>query len=200
LYAMRARNTEADKSSCRIGLADGRWLRLLQKSDARELHAVVEANRDHLARWMPWAAAQTLEDTLAFVQRTREQLANNDGFQAVLIENGCIAGVVGFHGVSWEQRSSSIGYWLAESSQGHGTMTRAVRTLVDHAFGTWRLDRLEIRAAVENARSRAIPKRLGFTQESVALNAERIGDRCLDQVIYALSASAWAERSAAVSR
>jgi ribosomal-protein-serine acetyltransferase len=43
-------------------------------------------------------------------------------------------------------------------------MTAAVRLLVDHALTVWQLNRVEIRAAVENRRSRAIPKRLGFRQ------------------------------------
>jgi ribosomal-protein-serine acetyltransferase len=92
--------------------------------------------------------------------------------------------MVGFHGVSWEHRSTSIGYWLVESAQGRGTMTHAVRALVDHAFGTWRLHRVEIRAAVDNTRSRAVSERLGFTQEGVAREAERMGDRYVDQVVY----------------
>jgi len=147
---------------------------------------VVEANRDHLARWMPWAAGQTLEDTLTFIRRTREQLANNNGFQTAVIENGRIAGVVGFHGISWQHHSTSIGYWLAASAQGQGTMTRSVRALVNHALRTWRLHRVEIRAAVDNARSRAIPERLGFTEEGVVREAERIGGRYVDQVVYSM--------------
>ena len=82
--------------------------------------------------------------------------------------------------------STSIGYWLAESAQRRGTMTRAVQTLLDHAFGVWQLHRVEIRAAVNNTRSRAIPERLGFNQEGVLRAAERIGKRYTDQVVYAM--------------
>jgi RimJ/RimL family protein N-acetyltransferase len=177
--------------SLRVELSAGYWLRLLEEPDAQELYAIIEADRDHLARWMPWAGGQTLEDTLTFIKRTRDQLANNDGFQTVVIEDGRIAGIVGFHGVSWQHRSTSIGYWLAESAQGRGTMTHAVRALVDHAFGTWRLHRVEIRAAVDNTRSRAIPERLGFTREGVVREAERIGDRYIDQVVYSMLAGDW---------
>lgn len=138
---------------------------------------------------MPWAAEQTFDDTVAFIGRTREQLARNDGFQTAVIENHGIVGVVGFHGVSWQHRPTSIGYWLAAPAQGRGVMTRAVRALVDHALGTWRLHRVEIRAAVDNTRSRAIPERLGFTQEGVAYEAERIGDRYTDQAVYAMLTS-----------
>jgi ribosomal-protein-serine acetyltransferase len=169
-------------------------LRLLEEADAQELYEVIEANREHLARWMPWAAGQTLEDTLAFIRRTREQLADKDGFQTAVIEGDRIVGVVGFHPVSWQHRSTSIGYWLAESAQGRGTMTHAVRALVDHALRTWRLHRVEIRAAVENTRSRAIPERLEFTQEGVARAAELIDDRYLDQAVYSMLAGDWLAR------
>jgi nicotinamidase-related amidase/RimJ/RimL family protein N-acetyltransferase len=170
---------------CRIEFTDRRWLRLLEESDAQELHSVIEVNRDRLARWMPWAAGQSFEDTLAFVRRTREQLVSNDGFQTAVIEDGQIVGVAGFHGVSWQHRSTSIGYWLAATAQGRGVMTSAVAALVDHALRTWQLHRVEIRAAVDNGRSRAIPERLGFTQEGVLHDAERIGERYTDQVVYA---------------
>jgi ribosomal-protein-serine acetyltransferase len=188
-------NSAAGKPPCglRIGRSEGCWLRLLEEPDAQELFAVIDANRDHLARWMPWAAGQTPEDTLAFIERTREQLASNDGFQTAVIEDGRIVGVIGFHGISWQHRSTSVGYWLAESAQGRGTMMRAVRALVDHAFGTWRLHRVEIRVAVDNARSRAIPERLGFKEAGLLSNAERIGERLIDQVVYAVLAVEWAQ-------
>jgi len=51
----------------RFELSGEQWLRLLEESDAEELYAVVEANRDYLARWMPWATGQTLEDTSALL-------------------------------------------------------------------------------------------------------------------------------------
>jgi ribosomal-protein-serine acetyltransferase len=51
--------------------------------------------------------------------------------------------------------------------------------------------RVEIRAAPENARSRAIPERLGFTQEGTLRQVERVDDRYLDNVVYAMLAEDW---------
>jgi ribosomal-protein-serine acetyltransferase len=175
----------------RFALSEGLSLRPVEEADARELYAVVEANRECLARWMPWAAGQTLADTAEFIRRAREQLANDEGFQAVVLQDERIVGTAGFHGLSRQHGSSSLGYWLAAAAQGRGTMTRVVRALVGHAFGTWELHRVEIRAGVENARSRAIPERLGFSEEGVLREAERVGDRYVDLVLYAMLARDW---------
>jgi ribosomal-protein-serine acetyltransferase len=172
-------------------LGDDSRLRLLEEGDAEELYALVDANRDYLAEWMPWAADQTLEGTLAFIRTTMRRHAENNGFETALVLDGRIVGAAGFAGVDWVARSTSIGYWLAEPHQGRGLMTSAVRALIDHAFGEWELHRVQIQAAVGNNRSRAIPERLGFQQEGVLREAERVGDRYHDLVVYGLLASQW---------
>jgi ribosomal-protein-serine acetyltransferase len=174
-----------------LPVSDGVHLRLLEEADARELHGLIEANRVHLAHWLPWAAGQTFEDTLDFIRQTRLQARENDGFQAALVIEGSIAGMVGYPGVDWVNRSTRIGYWLDEGRQGRGAMTAAVRLLVDHALAVWQLNRVEIRAATENRRSRAIPERLGFRQEKTFARAERIDGHYLDHVSYAMLAADW---------
>lgn len=108
----------------RLHLPDGSHLRLIGLSDAEELHALIEAERHRLARWLPWAEAQTFEDTAGFIRRTREQLAANDGFQLAVVCEAQIGGVVGFHRIDWSNRATSLGYWLGEAWQGDGRMTR----------------------------------------------------------------------------
>ncbi len=176
---------------CRIPIAEGAWLRLLRREDAEELHALVERERERLSAWMPWAAEQDFAGTVAFLDQSRQRLEANEGFQTALILDGRIAGSVGFHAVDWGNRATSIGYWLSVEAEGRGLMTAAVRTLVDHAFDGWRLHRVTIEAAVGNARSRAIPERLGFRQEGILRGSERVGGRYLDGVLYAVLASEW---------
>jgi ribosomal-protein-serine acetyltransferase len=178
----------------RSELPGGCNLRLFEESDAAELHGVVTANRAYLAQWLPWAQATSgAEALLDWIRRTRQQVVDDNGFQAAIVENGGIVGVVGFHGVDWSHRSTSIGYWLAEDRQGRGTMTEAVRALTAHAFDVWRLNRVEIRVAVGNLRSAAIPRRLGFTEEGVLREAERHGGGYKDNAVYSMLASEWRE-------
>jgi ribosomal-protein-serine acetyltransferase len=181
----------------RRDLPGGAHLRLLEESDTDELFALTDENRAHLEPWMPWIPAiRTPEDSLQFIRATRRQIADDDGMQLAIVDgdgdgDGAIAGVVGFHRIDWANRATSIGYWLAADRQGRGLMTDAVRALVDYAFAVRGLHRIEIAAAVDNARSRAVPERLGFREEGVRRGAERHGERFLDLVVYALVASDW---------
>jgi ribosomal-protein-serine acetyltransferase len=83
-------------------------LRPLRAADAAELYALVEANRDYLARWMPWAAGQDLAATEKFIAETEAQLVRNDGFQAAIAPEGQIIGVAGFHAIDWINRNTRL--------------------------------------------------------------------------------------------
>jgi ribosomal-protein-serine acetyltransferase len=173
-------------------LPGGYRLRPLELDDAEELAALVDANRPYLAEWMPWARESSVEGYRAYLEHVVAQAPPDEGFQAAVVDaNGAICGAVGFHGVDWNNRATSIGYWLAESEQGRGTMTEAVRALVDHAFREWHLNRVEIRVAVGNARSAGVPARLGFVQEGILRQVERHADGFKDNVVYSLLASEW---------
>jgi ribosomal-protein-serine acetyltransferase len=170
-------------------LPGGCLLRAFEERDAEEFDRVIEANRDHLAPWMPWVEAEHgAEARREFIRATRRQAAADDGFVAAIVDDGAIVGTIGFHRVDRVNRATSIGYWLAEDRQGRGTMTEAVRVLTAHALGEWRLNRVEIRVAVGNERSAAIPLRLGFVEEGVLREAERHGDRYLDLRVFSMLA------------
>jgi ribosomal-protein-serine acetyltransferase len=175
-------------------------MRPLEESDADELYALIEANRSRLARWMVWAQDQTLDGTREFIRATRRQLATGDGFQAAIVGERGIVGVAGLHAVDRHNRATSLGYWLAEGQEGVGTMTHAVRALVDHAFGQMGLNRIEIRADVENMRSRALAERLGFSYEGRLRQALRLSDGFHDDALYALLAADWPELAGAQDR
>lgn len=175
---------------CRI--APDISLELLEPRHAEALYALVDSNRVHLREWLPWVdATRSVADINVFIDGCRRQLADNNGFQTVIRVGDELAGVIGQHSIDWRNRATSLGYWLAEDMQGQGIMTRACRAHVEHAFGALNLHRVEIRCAVENARSRAIPERLGFRSEGVARDAEWLYDHFVDLVVYGLLVSEW---------
>ena len=114
------------------------------------------------------------------------------GSEAVI---GCMHleenGVIGFHKIDWNNKSTSIGYWLGEDYVGNGLMTKSVKAFVDYALIDLGLNRVEIRAAVENKKSRAIPERLGFTHEGTIRQSEWLYDHYVDHEVYGMLASDW---------
>ena len=125
------------------------------------------------------------------MRKSIKQGADDDGFQVAVIVDGAIAGVLG-HEVDRENRTTTIGYWLAEDQQGRGLMTAAVKRLLEHAFDELRLNRVGIEVAPNNPRSRALAERLGFREEGVLREAERFADDDYrDLVLYSMLASEW---------
>lgn len=161
-------------------------LEVLEDRHVRELFATVDANRAHLRQWLPWVNdSRSIDDTRAFVAGVRKQITEHNGFSLAIRHQQRLVGVIGIHHINWNNSFTSIGYWLAQDAQGQGIMTRACQALIDHLFDTVKLHRIEIRCAVDNRKSRAIPERLGFTNEGVARNSEWLNDRFVDLVVYA---------------
>ena len=178
-----------------LSAGDDVTLDLLDEAQAEELFALVDGNRAHLREWLPWLDQNTeVDHTRAFIQATRKQHEDRNGFTCGLRFRGRLVGVVGLHGIDWANRKTSIGYWVARDHQGRGIVTRACRALLPHLFGELGLNRVEIACAPGNRKSAAIPERLGFVREGLLREPERLYDRYVDHVVYGLLALEWRQR------
>jgi ribosomal-protein-serine acetyltransferase len=166
-------------------------LRSLRSDDAEAVYALVDRNRRYLARWMPWAAEQTFAGAQGFIENSIRQEEAGEGLQLALTVDTRIAGVLGLVRLDPVNRSANAGYWLDEAEQGKGLATAGVSRLLDHAFNELELHRVEIRVAVGNERSRALPARLGFVEEGTLRESERLGDPYRDQILCSMLSSDW---------
>ena len=176
----------------KIQVEDGLYLKSLELKDSEDLLPLVEVNRAYLREWLPWLdMTRTIDEMIAFIDSAIRQQAAGLGFQAGIWYQNQVIGVIGYHHLEWANRSTCIGYWLAEPFQRRGIMTKACRTLVEYAFDDWHLNRIEIRCAVGNTKSRAIPERLGFRSEGTLREAEWLYDHYVDHVVYGMLADDW---------
>ena len=167
-------------------------LRLLEPRHADALFALVDSNRQHLRQWLPWLNDNiAVSDTSRFIKATQKQFADDSGFVSGIWYCDELVGVIGHNRIDWENRISWPGYWLAGKFQGKGIMTKSCRALIHHAFTELQLNRIDIRCAVENSKSRAIPERLGFQQEGVIRQAEWLYDKFVDHIVYGMLKSDW---------
>lgn len=166
---------------------------------AEPLFSLVEENREYLREWLPWLdSTQTIDDINRFIKTVIEQREKGLGQQFVICLNpstqinvsdkSVVCGVVGLDRIDKAHRSGAMGYWLAEAYSGHGIMTAAVSCVLALGFRDYQLNKIDIRCATENTRSRAIPERLGFTCEATLRQCEWLYDHYVDHAVYSLLA------------
>lgn len=167
-------------------------LSLLDESRAGELFELIDVNRAYLREWLPWLDnSRYIQNTIDFIKLSKKQYCDNMSMNLAVCKKGAIAGMISLHRFDWPNRSTHIGYWLSENYQGRGLITRSCRGLTDYAFNNMGLNRVEIRCAPGNSKSRAIPKRLGFKEEGVMRQAEWLYDRFVDHVVYSMLRDDW---------
>ena len=171
-------------------------LRLLQITDAEELFALTDANRNYLRVWLPWLdGTNSVADTKNFIEYTLETSSNNRGVAAAICDERSIVGLIGYNQIDTQNRIGYIGYWLAADYQGKGIMTTSCQAISDYGFSALNLNRLVITCATQNQSSRAIPKRLGFIHEGTIRDAEWLYDRFVNHEIYSLLYQDWKNKN-----
>ena len=169
-------------------------IRPFHLTDAEELYQLVHENYEHLYPWMGWVPDEgvTREGIRDFLRFSEKAVREQEQFNAAIVCDGHIIGSVGFPVIDWPNRIAHIGYWLDEDHLGTGTMTAAVSALTTYAFDALELNRVEIRCSVENHKSAAIPKRLGYKLEGTLRQSILIHGRYVDDHIFAMLSSDWA--------
>lgn len=158
-------------------------LRPLTVFHTEPLYRLIQDSRHHLRDFLIFVEYTTKEDhTRKFVEETVVTNAKLESFVSVIYVDDCVAGLVGFNSIDHQNKRAEIGYWLGEAYTGQGVMTKAAKAIVTYGFETLGLNRIDLKAAATNHKSRNIAKRLGFTEEGIIKEAEWMHDRYLDHV------------------
>lgn len=175
----------------KVPLPSGIELRTLTPADADAVYALAKRNVEWLSPWMSWAHPQLAHgEVLATLERMEKGRRARTDFMFGIFDGERLCGVIGLHVHDAEDRIVRIGYWLDERATGKGLVTAAVHQLVGLAFDALEMHRIEIRCAPENLKSRAIPERLGFTNEGTLRDVLRRADgRFQSLIMYSLLSS-----------
>ena len=167
-------------------------LRVLRPADAGILFMLVHRNRAYLREWLPWVdATRSPLDTRRFLFASYSGFRRGDGFSYGIVEGGSLVGVIGFHAFDRVNKVTSLGYWLSREATGRGLMRQSVAACLDHAFVDQGMNRLYVRCAVGNLRSRRIPQALGFRFEGTQREAEWLYDHFVDLEVHSILAREW---------
>ncbi|MBO2537159.1 GNAT family N-acetyltransferase [Rummeliibacillus suwonensis] len=175
-----------------IKISDELLLRPVTIEDANILFTLTDKDRLYLREWLPWVdTTKTVEDSKNYIISSQKGEKAGTLLNFVIIWKGKIVGISGFNEIDRNNRITYIGYWLSSAYQGNGIMTQAAKALTDYAFVELHMNKVEIRAAVGNQKSRSIPQRLGYTEEGILRSNEWLYDHFVDHVVYSILADEW---------
>ncbi len=170
-------------------------LRRPSPASAEDIYALVEANRAYLAQWLSFMhVIHSAKDERAWIEDMLATQSARWEYPLMVLHKGVLVGMIGVQALGSRARFCEIGYWLDEEAQGRGIITRSCRALIDYVFTSEGINRVQIRAAVGNTRSRAIPERLGFSFEGVLRQADLANGQFLDMAMYSMLANEWREQ------
>jgi ribosomal-protein-alanine N-acetyltransferase len=176
-------------------------LRNLTENDYEGWVEVRTRCRDWLQKWEPRPAnaSHLAEDRRSFASRCairerERQLGTAYGFG--IFVGGRFAGELTLSSIQrGPLQSAFIGYWVDEALAGQGYVPEAVVTVMQYAFETLRLHRLEINIIPRNGASRRVVEKLGLRFEGVAERYLEIDGAWEDHARFAITAEEWADRA-----
>jgi len=173
-----------------IELGGGAILRAFTTDDLDALYELIDLNRARLARWFPWVDDSTDPSS----QRPWLERAMADPVS--LDANGIWVGDQLAGGcdlrIHPQDDIGELGFWLDEEQVGRGLVTRAAQALMTRGYDGEGLHRVQMRAGVENLRSRAVARRLKLKEEGVLRGAGKVGGGLyVDLVMYGLLVDDW---------
>jgi len=176
-------------------------LRTLTENDYEGWVEVRQRCRDWLLKWEPRSAhaGHLAEDRRSFASRCgirerERQLGTGFGFG--IFYEGQFVGEITLSSIQrGPLQSAFIGYWIDEAVAGRGLMPEAVVMVMQYAFDSLRLHRIEINIIPRNGASRRVVEKLGLRFEGVAERYLEIDGVWEDHAHFAMTSEEWVERA-----
>lgn len=168
-------------------------LRLRPFADA-DLEAIYALQSDArvLRYWNapPWTDRSRAEAFLAACRQMEEQ-GSGARFAIETLQPAAFIGWCSMFQWNPVYRSLGIGYCLREAAWGQGYATEAVRAMLQWAYGTLDLNRVEAELDTRNAASARVLEKLGFVREGLRREDCIVDGEVSDSWIYGLLRREW---------
>jgi [ribosomal protein S5]-alanine N-acetyltransferase len=165
-------------------------LRDLRASDAPSLFALLTT--EEVARFIspPPTTVEGFERFIAWTHRERE--AGNYACFAVTLKGFDTAiGIFQVRDLATGFDTAEWGFAIGSQFWGTGVFETGANLVLEFAFETIGVRRLEARAAVQNGRGLGALVKMGAVQEGVLRQSFEKNGRYLDQMLFAILASDW---------
>lgn len=149
---------------------------------------VAAANNPNIAKNLRNAFPHpyTFADALCFVNECIENEGKGQMTRAIEVEGKAVGSIGVFLMKDVYEKSGELGYWLAEDYWRQGITSRAVRMICKEAFARYDIIRIFAEPFADNAGSRAVLEKAGFTCEGIMRNGVYKNGEVHSYCMYAL--------------
>ncbi len=149
-----------------IKVSETLTIRTFEDIDDKPFFKIILQERAYLRQWVAWVDnLQTHTDVLNFILQGRQQIIDQKGLPMLILEDGIIVGGISMHSWNHDLKIAKIGYWLCDTAQGRGIMTKVAKAFLNYLFTQVKLHKVELEYFPENTRSAVLAQRLGFVVE-----------------------------------
>lgn len=136
-------------------------LRQMTIDDEREIFTL-RSDRD-INKYLDRPISNSIEDARNFIIKINEHILNNVAlYWAITSIDKKLVGTICLYGFSDENASCEIGYELLTGFQGQGIMQEAVEKVIDYAFNTTKVQKIEAFLHKDNQSSVKLLNKLSF--------------------------------------
>jgi len=170
-------------------------LRAPREDDAVRLYELV---RDpEVTRFLAFDSPASPDDTRFFIETCHEHRRQDREYVFVIADVATDEpmGVIGLRHLDRPLRTAQVGTWVARAHWGRGINAEAKQLLLDFAFGTLELHRIEARIALDNHRSRRAFERLGGRCEGRLRESFFKDGEYHDQDLFVVLEQEWRNRA-----
>lgn len=91
--------------------------------------------------------------------------------------------------IDYEKSCCELGYWIAKESTGKGLGLEASRGIIEYAFDTLKMEKIEAYVIKEHEKSMALLEKLGFVKKELRVAREKNDGVFVDQYRFLLEKS-----------
>jgi [ribosomal protein S5]-alanine N-acetyltransferase len=137
-------------------------LRPLEITDEQEIFTL--RSDSEINKYLDRQKASTIDDARNFIHKITEHIHKKDSlyWAITFTDKNILIGTICLFSFSMEKNSCEIGYELLSNFQGQGIMQEAVEKVIDYAFNTIEVKRMEAFFHRENQRSVNLLKKFSF--------------------------------------
>jgi len=162
-------------------------LRHLNAEDGRELYRLVDRNRYRLQNYFPVTVntLASLSGAFKYVDDKLKEEAEKMHYTFVLeAADHTLQGAIFIKNIDWRVPKAELAYFIDESLEGRGIMTRAISEVVQFGFGDLDMNKMYIITSVDNTASRKMAEKNGFETEGILRSNFRIATGELIDMVY----------------